>query len=289
MPWTSSGCWRRARGRSRARGKRPSRPPRPSGRAHPRCAASRRADRLLDRRALGAGAREHGVRGRHGAPRPGDGRGRRQYPLVTVGPRWTSTDLGRRRLERQARRRIDAFRTRCEGDPLPGDGLGEAARGGGLATEFEPTRVLPASRVTPHRRELLDDEEAESGAFFSPHRSWTRDEPRAPVRHSNTEVSVHRGHDQGDVLPRGRVTDRVGHDFSYGELQVVALVARIMPSATSEAKCRASATAGSFGSRWWTVVPFRTGPWPHREGTARIRGSRQQAIAGAAVFGIAAP
>ena len=53
----------RARGGGRARGQRPPRPARPARRARPRRAARRRADRLLDRRALGARAREHAALG----------------------------------------------------------------------------------------------------------------------------------------------------------------------------------------------------------------------------------
>ena len=61
----------RAGARRRARGQRPARPPRPQRRARPRRAARRRADRLLDRRALGRGAAQHGARRRHRAPRLG--------------------------------------------------------------------------------------------------------------------------------------------------------------------------------------------------------------------------
>ena len=64
------------------------RPARPERRARPRRAARRRADRLLDRRALGPRAREHGALGRT----PRAAAGRRAADVVNT-RRWSRRDL----------------------------------------------------------------------------------------------------------------------------------------------------------------------------------------------------
>ena len=108
----------RARARRRARGQRAPRPARPQRRARPRRAARRRADRLLDRRALGPRAREHGARGPHGAPRLGDGRDVLNTAPAGVDPQ---------ELVRSPRSRRGSIR-RWRGRSVSGSGRGGPAR-----------------------------------------------------------------------------------------------------------------------------------------------------------------
>ena len=75
-----------ARDRRRAGGERPARPARPRGGTRARGARRRREDRLLDRRPLGARAREHGALGRDGAARRRAARRRAEHALAGGAP-----------------------------------------------------------------------------------------------------------------------------------------------------------------------------------------------------------
>ena len=69
-------------------------PARPERRARPRRRAGGRADRLLDRRPLGARAREHGALRPHRAPRLGDARRHPQHPAAGIDPESTAALSG---------------------------------------------------------------------------------------------------------------------------------------------------------------------------------------------------